>query len=150
LVVNANPPESIRRVFSYLDDANQAKRALGGRLTISYRFAISAMLLSSAMASGGAAISARSSGLRHSFNQRLTDTVIAMGILNTVGEIAGAVAAVDAAEKVDPDAGLLTKGIAAVAGFEGAKKLEELAEKKDDAGDAQAPDADSDSGASQA
>jgi hypothetical protein len=95
------------------------------------------------------AMSARSSALRHSFNQRLTDTVIAMGILNTVGEIAGAVAAVDAAEKVDPDAGLLTKGIAAVAGFEGAKKLEELAEKKDDAGDAQAPDADSDSGASQ-
>jgi hypothetical protein len=95
-------------------------------------------------------INARSIALRHSFNQRLTDTVIAMGILNTVGEIAGAVAAVDAAEKVDPDAGLLTKGIAAVAGFEGAKKLEELAEKKDDAGDAQAPDADSDSSASQA
>jgi hypothetical protein len=96
------------------------------------------------------AISARSIALRHSFNQRLTDTVIAMGILNTVGEIAGAVAAVDAAEKVDSDAGLLTKGIAAVAGFEGAKKLEELAEKKEDAGDAPAPDADSDSSASQA
>lgn len=28
-----------------------------------------------------------------------------MGILNTVGEIAGAVAAVEAAEKLDPDAG---------------------------------------------
>jgi hypothetical protein len=37
-----------------------------------------------------------------------------------------------------------------VAGFEGAKKLEELAEKKEDAGDAPAPDADSDSSASQA
>lgn len=28
-----------------------------------------------------------------------------MGILNTIGEIAGAVAAVEAAEKIDPDAG---------------------------------------------
>ena len=33
-----------------------------------------------------------------------------MGILNTVGEIAGAVAAVEGAEKLDPDAGLLTGG----------------------------------------
>ena len=43
-----------------------------------------------------------------------------MGLLDEMGKIAGAVAAVEAAEKVDPDAGLLTKGIAAVAGFEGA------------------------------
>ncbi|MCX4161744.1 MULTISPECIES: hypothetical protein [Paraburkholderia] len=56
-----------------------------------------------------------------------------MGILDTVGEIAGAVAAVEAAEKVDPDAGLLTKGIAAVAGFEGAGKLESLLDKKEEA-----------------
>ena len=42
-----------------------------------------------------------------------------MGILNTVGEIAGAVAAVEGAEKLDPDAGLLTKAAAAVAGFKG-------------------------------
>lgn len=63
-----------------------------------------------------------------------------MGILNTVGEIAGAIAAVEATEKVDPDASLLTKGLAAVAGFEGASALEKHLEKKDDeqAGDAAA------------
>ncbi|AIO67217.1 hypothetical protein [Burkholderia oklahomensis] len=55
-----------------------------------------------------------------------------MGILNTVGEIAGAVAAVETAEKVDPDAGLLTKAAAAVAGFKGAEALENLVEKKKD------------------
>jgi len=38
-----------------------------------------------------------------------------MGLLDEVGKIAGAVAAVEAAEKVDPDAGLLTKAVAAVA-----------------------------------
>lgn len=68
-----------------------------------------------------------------------------MGILDTVGEIAGAVAAVEATEKVDPDAGLLTKGIAAVAGFKGAGALESLVEKKEEGGEAPAPDADSDS-----
>ncbi|RDK02195.1 hypothetical protein [Paraburkholderia lacunae] len=55
-----------------------------------------------------------------------------MGLLDEAGKIAGAIAAVEAAEKVDPDAGLLTKGIAAVAGFEGAGALESLIEKKDD------------------
>ncbi|TDN67242.1 hypothetical protein [Paraburkholderia sp. BL10I2N1] len=55
-----------------------------------------------------------------------------MGILDTVGEIAGAVAAVEATEKVDPDASLLTKGLAAVAGFKGAGALESLVEKKED------------------
>lgn len=55
-----------------------------------------------------------------------------MGLLDEAGKIAGAFAAVEAAEKVDPEAGLLTKGIAAVAGFEGAGKLEEMVEKKDD------------------
>ncbi|QTD90024.1 hypothetical protein [Burkholderia anthina] len=54
-----------------------------------------------------------------------------MGILNTVGEIAGAVAAVEGAEKLDPDAGLLTKAAAAVAGFKGAEALEGLVEKKE-------------------
>ena len=68
-----------------------------------------------------------------------------MGLLDEAGKIAGAIAAVEAAEKVDPGAGLLTKGIAAVAGFEGAGKLEEMMEKKDDqqqdtAADAQAAD----------
>ncbi|NML96454.1 hypothetical protein HHL24_00540 [Paraburkholderia sp. RP-4-7] len=68
-----------------------------------------------------------------------------MGLLDEVGKIAGAVAAVEAAEKVDPEAGLLTKGAAAVAGFEGAGALESLVEKKDgekqdDADNAQATD----------
>jgi hypothetical protein len=55
-----------------------------------------------------------------------------MGLLDEVGKVAGAIAAVEAAEKVDPQAGLLTKGIAAVAGFEGAGKLEAMVEKKED------------------
>lgn len=68
-----------------------------------------------------------------------------MGLLDEVGKIAGAVAAVEAAEKVDPEAGLLTKGLAAIAGFEGAGKLESLVEnkeeqKQDDANSAQAAD----------
>lgn len=53
-----------------------------------------------------------------------------MGLLDEVGKIAGAVAAVEATDKVDADASLLTKGIAAVAGFEGAGALEGLVEKK--------------------
>jgi hypothetical protein len=67
-----------------------------------------------------------------------------MGILNTVGEIAGAVAAVEAAEKLDPDAGLLTKAAAAVAGFKGAEAIEGMLEKKEEqpqqADDTQATD----------
>jgi hypothetical protein len=55
-----------------------------------------------------------------------------MGLLDEAGKIAGAIAAVEAAEKVDPEAGLLTKGIAAIAGFDGAGKLESMMEKKDD------------------
>ena len=65
-----------------------------------------------------------------------------MGILDTLGEVAGAVAAVEGAEKLDPNAGLLTKGIAAVAGFKGAGALESMAGKKEE-GDAQPDDADS-------
>ncbi|MGF6599961.1 hypothetical protein P3T23_004695 [Paraburkholderia sp. GAS448] len=55
-----------------------------------------------------------------------------MGILDTVGEIAGAVAAVEGTKKVDPDASLLTEGLAAVAGFKVAGALESLVEKKDE------------------
>jgi hypothetical protein len=58
-----------------------------------------------------------------------------MGLLDEFGKVAGAVAAVEAAEKVDPDAGLLTKGIAAIAGFEGAGALESLVEKKEGSAD---------------
>lgn len=55
-----------------------------------------------------------------------------MGILDKVGEVVGAVAAVEALEKVDPDAGMLANAAAAVAGFEGAGKVESMLEKKDD------------------
>ncbi|TAM03723.1 MAG: hypothetical protein EPN70_13425 [Paraburkholderia sp.] len=55
-----------------------------------------------------------------------------MGILDKVGEVVGAVAAVEATEKLDPDAGFLTKAAAAIAGFEGAGKLEEMVEKKEE------------------
>ncbi|CBJ39530.1 conserved protein of unknown function; putative signal peptide [Ralstonia solanacearum CMR15] len=41
-------------------------------------------------------------------------------------------AAVEATEKLDPDASLLTKGIAAIAGFKGAGALEGVLEKKEE------------------
>ena len=69
-----------------------------------------------------------------------------MGFLDEVGKVAGAVAAVEATDKVDPDASILTKGIAAVAGFKGAGALESLVEKKEDEA---APD-DADSAGTQA
>lgn len=45
-----------------------------------------------------------------------------MGLLN---QIIGAVVAEEALEKVDPNAGLLKRGMAAVAGYEGEKVVEE-------------------------
>ncbi|ALP64755.1 MULTISPECIES: hypothetical protein [Paraburkholderia] len=62
-----------------------------------------------------------------------------MSIPGTLGEIAGAAAAVEALEKADPNASLLTKGMAAVAGFKGAGALEALIERKtqDGAGDSE-------------
>ena len=45
-----------------------------------------------------------------------------MGLLN---EIVGAVVAEEALGKADPNAGFLKKGMAAVAGFEGEKLIEE-------------------------
>jgi hypothetical protein len=47
-----------------------------------------------------------------------------MGILDTLGEVAGAIAAVEGAEKLDPNASLLTKGVAAIAGFKGVGAIE--------------------------
>lgn len=78
-----------------------------------------------------------------------------MGILDKVGEVVGAVAAVEALEKVDPGAGGLAKAAAAIAGFEGAGKLESTLEKKDDetqqdAGNTQATDDNADSQDAQA
>ncbi|MBU6260133.1 MAG: hypothetical protein KGL18_05230 [Burkholderiales bacterium] len=45
-----------------------------------------------------------------------------MGLLN---EVIGAVVAETALDKLDPGAGLLKKGMAAIAGFEGEKVIEE-------------------------
>ncbi len=52
-----------------------------------------------------------------------------MGILE---EAAGAFAAVEGVKKLDPNAGILTEGIAAVAGFEGTKEITELIDKKEE------------------
>jgi len=52
-----------------------------------------------------------------------------MGILE---EAAGAFAAVEAAKKLDPNAGILTEGVAAVAGFEGTEAITNYIEKKEE------------------
>ncbi len=52
-----------------------------------------------------------------------------MGFLE---EAAGAFAAVEAAKKLDPNAGIVTEGAAAVAGFGGVEAIENLFEKKED------------------
>ncbi|WP_412065537.1 hypothetical protein [Rhizobium sp. SYY.PMSO] len=58
-----------------------------------------------------------------------------MGIGKLIEEVAGAVAAEDAAEAVDPNAGFVTKAAAAVAGFEGVNKLTDgLKEKEQEPG----------------
>lgn len=67
-----------------------------------------------------------------------------MGILDTLGEVAGAVAAVEGAKKLDPNAGLLTEAVAAVAGFEGASKLESLVAKKRVEGEGETESSDAD------
>ena len=54
---------------------------------------------------------------------------------------AGAFAADKALEAVDPNAGLLAKGAAAVAGFEGVNKLTDVLEEKSEAQQDAAPDA---------
>lgn len=55
-----------------------------------------------------------------------------MGLLNEAEKIAGAVAAVEGVKKLDPNASILTEGAAAIAGFEGAKAIEEHIEKKEE------------------
>jgi len=47
-------------------------------------------------------------------------------------EVAGAVVAVEGAKKLDPNAGVMTEGAAAVAGFGGVEAIESLFEKKED------------------
>jgi len=52
-----------------------------------------------------------------------------MGLLE---ELAGAAVAVEGAKKLDPNAGILTEGAAALAGFKGTEALVDHFEKKDD------------------
>lgn len=52
-----------------------------------------------------------------------------MGILE---ELAGAAAAVEGAKKLDPNAGLITEGVAAVVGFEGTEAVTNLLEKHEE------------------
>ena len=47
-------------------------------------------------------------------------------------EVAGAVIAVEGAKKLDPNAGILTEGAAAVAGFEGGEAVTDHFEKKEE------------------
>jgi hypothetical protein len=54
-----------------------------------------------------------------------------MSLFKDLEEVAGAVVAVEALKKVDPDAGILTEGAAAVAGFEGTEAVINHFEKKD-------------------
>jgi hypothetical protein len=51
-----------------------------------------------------------------------------MGILE---EVIGAVVAVEGVKKLDPDASLLTEGIAAFAGYKGVEAVTEHLEKKE-------------------
>jgi hypothetical protein len=55
-----------------------------------------------------------------------------MGLLEDAEKIAGAVAAVEGAKKLDPNASILTEGAAAIAGYEGAGAIADHLEKKDD------------------
>lgn len=62
-----------------------------------------------------------------------------MGILDKVAEIAGAVAAVEAEKKLNPESSLLAEGVAAVLGYKGGGKLASLAEDEFGATQADAP-----------
>ena len=53
-----------------------------------------------------------------------------MGILE---ELAGAAVAVEGAKKLDPNAGIIEEGAAAIAGFKGTEALIDHFEKKEDA-----------------
>ena len=53
-----------------------------------------------------------------------------MGLLNLIEEVAGAVVAVKAVDKLDPGAGILAEGMAAFAGFKGVEAIKEHLEQK--------------------
>ncbi len=55
-----------------------------------------------------------------------------MGLLDEAEKIAGAVAAVEGVKKLDPGAGILAEGAAAIAGFEGVKAVKEHLENKEE------------------
>lgn len=55
-----------------------------------------------------------------------------MSFLEDAEKIAGAVVAVEAAKKVDPNASILTEGAAAVAGYKGAGAIAEHFENKEE------------------
>lgn len=58
------------------------------------------------------------------------------GKASATEEAAGAFAAVEGVKKLDPGAGLLTEGLAALGGFEGVKKLTEHLQEKKQQGEA--------------
>jgi hypothetical protein len=60
---------------------------------------------------------------------------IIMGLMDFIEEVAGAVVAVEAVKKLDPEAGLLTEGLAAFAGYKGVEKLKEHFEDSEDKDD---------------
>lgn len=71
-----------------------------------------------------------------------------MGILDFAEEAAGAFAADKGLEALDPNAGILAKGAAAIAGFEGVKMIKEhMAEGADQNAEVQ-PDGDTQTDAS--
>ena len=59
-----------------------------------------------------------------------------MGLLN---EIIGAVVAEEAVDKLDANAGFLKKGLAAIAGFEGEKVIEEKLQERSAEQDKETP-----------
>ena len=52
--------------------------------------------------------------------------------MSILEEAAGAFAAVEGAKKLDPNAGIITEGVAAIAGFEGTKTITDFIEKKEE------------------
>ena len=64
-----------------------------------------------------------------------------MGIGKLIEEVGGAIAAEQAAEAADPNAGVFVKGAAAVAGFVGAQKLSDALQAHTDANQDAAQDA---------
>ena len=62
-----------------------------------------------------------------------------MGVLNFLEEVAGAVVAVEAVKKLDPDAGFLEKSLAAIAGFKGVEEIIELVEENSEKKDGENP-----------